>query len=309
MSSAMPRTWLLSGVPRSGTSLCCRLAGALPDTVALSEPIRRKAFGGMETPQGACARIGDFVEEARARILAERWVSSVQVEGRLDDNRSASRHTERACASSAARGARSPSTSRCPHASPCSLLVKHNALFAALLPRLTESFPCLALVRNSLSVLASWQTVDLPVHRGCIPAGEELDGELHRALEEEPEVLARQLIVLDWFFGQFHAHLDPESIIRYEDVVESGGVALFRRLGYAGARPVALKSGNDSALYDGAMIDTLLAALLDAGGHWTGYCSAEHCERVADGIRRGRQGSRRKPGVHGKSVERGAPTP
>ena len=46
------------------------------------------------------------------------------------------------------------------------LLIKHNALFAALLPRLTESFPCLALVRNPLSVLASWQTVDLPVHPG-----------------------------------------------------------------------------------------------------------------------------------------------
>ena len=89
------------------------------------------------------------------------------------------------------------------------LLIKHNALFAALLPRLTETFSCLALVRNPLSVLASWQTVDLPVHRGRIPAGEELDGDLHWALEREPEVLRRQLIVLDWFFGQFHAHLEP----------------------------------------------------------------------------------------------------
>ena len=118
------------------------------------------------------------------------------------------------------------------------LLIKHNALFAALLPRLTESFSCLALVRNPLSVLASWQTVDLPVHRGRIPAGEEIDRELHQALEREPEVLRRQLIVLDWFLGQFHAHLDSQDIVRYEDVVESGGAALFRRLGHADARPV-----------------------------------------------------------------------
>ena len=88
-----PRTWLLSGVPRSGTSLCCRLVGELPDTVALSEPIRRKAFRGMDTPRGACVRIGDFAEEVRARILGERRGPSVQVEGRLDDNRTASRHT------------------------------------------------------------------------------------------------------------------------------------------------------------------------------------------------------------------------
>ena len=81
MNSMVPRTWLLSGVPRSGTSLCCRLAGDLPDTVALSEPIRRKAFGGMDTPHGACARIGDFAEQARGRILAERRGSAVPPAG------------------------------------------------------------------------------------------------------------------------------------------------------------------------------------------------------------------------------------
>ena len=285
MSSMVPRTWLLSGVPRSGTSLCCRLAGDLPDTVALSEPIRRKAFGGMDTPHGACARIGDFAGQARARILAERRASSVQVDGRLDDNRTASRQTDAGLRR--LTGEWGEIAIDKPLSARFTLLIKHNALFAALLPRLTESFSCLALVRNPLSVLASWQTVDLPVHRGRIPAGEELDGDLHRALEQEPEVLRRQLIVLDWFFGQFHAHLDPENVIRYEDVVESGGVALFRRLGHAGVRPEELMSRNDSALYDEAMIDTLLKALLDGGGCWTRYYSREDCERVADGIRHG----------------------
>ena len=227
MKSTMSRTWLLSGVPRSGTSLCCRLAGALPDTVALSEPIRRKAFGRMETPQGACARIGEYAEQARAQILAEGRASSVQVDGRLDDNRSASRRTDAGLRR--LRGEWGEIAIDKPLSSRFTLIIKHNALFAALLPRLTESFSCLALVRNPLSVLASWQTVDLPVHRGRIPAGEELDGDLHRSLEQEPEVLRRQLIVLDWFFGQFYAHLDPRNIIRYEDVVENGGLALFRR--------------------------------------------------------------------------------
>ena len=286
MNRVLPRTWLLSGVPRSGTSLCCRLAGALPDTVALSEPIRRKAFGGMDTPQGACARIGDFAGQARARILAERRASSVQVDGRLDDNRTASRHTD-----AGLRKLRSEWGEIAidkPLSTGFTLLIKHNALFAALLPRLTESFPCLALVRNPLSVLVSWQTVDLPVHRGRIPAGEELDGELHQALEREPEVIGRQLIVLDWFFGQFHAHVGLENILRYEEVVESGGVALFRRLGHAGVQSVELRSRNDSGLYDEDVIDALLARLLDTGGHWTRFYSRGDCERVADGIRRGR---------------------
>ena len=46
------RTWLLAGVPRSGTSLCCRLAGRLPGTVALADAaprVRRRAhpWGGL----------------------------------------------------------------------------------------------------------------------------------------------------------------------------------------------------------------------------------------------------------------------
>ena len=65
-------------------------------------------------------------------------------------------------------------------------------------------------------------------------------------------------------------------------------MALFRRLGHADARPVDLTNRNHSALYDEAMIDTLLAALLDSGGHWTRFYGREACERVADGIRRGR---------------------
>ena len=283
MNSMVPRTWLLSGVPRSGTSLCCRLAGELPDTVALSEPIRRKAFGGMDTPHGACARIGGFAELARAQILAERRAPSVQVGGRLDDNRTASRHTDAGLRR--LTGEWGEIAIDKPLSARFTLLIKHNALFAALLPGLTKSFSCLALVRNPLSVLASWQTVDLPVHRGRIPAGEELDRDLHQTLEREPEVLGRQLIVLDWFFGQFHAHLDPENIIRYEDVVESGGVALFRRLGHAGARPAELTSRNHSARYNSSMIDTLLKPLVDSEGHWTRFYSREDCERVADSIR------------------------
>ena len=47
MSPVMPWTWLLSGVPRSGTSLCCRLAGDLPDTVLQPRGLRT---GGGQDP-------------------------------------------------------------------------------------------------------------------------------------------------------------------------------------------------------------------------------------------------------------------
>ena len=50
------------------------------------------------------------------------------------------------------------------------LVVKHNALFTALLPDLLSAFPVYGIVRNPLAVLASWNAVNLPVKQGRIPA-------------------------------------------------------------------------------------------------------------------------------------------
>ena len=277
-------TWLLSGVPRAGTSLCCRLAGGLPDTVALSEPIRRKAFGGMETPSGARVRIGEFATQARARTLSERRAPSVQVDGRLDDNRRAVRHT--GAGLRRLRGEWGEIAIDKPLSPRFTLLVKHNALFAALLPRLADSFPFLALVRNPLSVLASWQTVALPVNRGRLPAGEELDPDLHRVLEQEPERLRRQVIILDWFFARYRAHLPHSDILRYEDVVESGGLDLFRRLGREDAPPVTLESGNADARYDARALDARLQALRERNGAWAHFYPESECEALAARMRR-----------------------
>lgn len=282
---AAARTWLLSGVPRSGTSLCCRLAGDLPDVVALSEPIRYREYGGMEDPERAAARIRDFAEEARERIRSEGCAPSVQFEGRLDDNRTTSHLTEAGLRR--LRGGWGEMAVAKPLTGGFGLLIKHNALFAALLPRLIESFACLALVRNPLPVLASWQTVAFPVHRGRVPAGEAFDPGLRQRLDAEPDVLRRQLIVLDWFFDRFEASLRPEAIIRYEDLVASGGLALFRRLGHPGAAPVTLESGNASRVYGGVNADGLLASLLEADGAWTRFYPSRDLEAAAERIRRG----------------------
>ena len=283
----MPTTWLLTGIPRSGTSLSCRLAAGLPDTVALSEPLNGKPYWKRaRDPHNACTFIGEFVERARERILAESRAPSMLVHGRLDDGMVA--------AEPGSDGLRAPQSQwgEYPVDKALSirftLVVKHNALFTALLPRLTESLPCLALVRNPVSVLASWQTVNLPVHRGRIPEGEALDGRLRGALNREPDALRRQLMLLEWFFARFRSHLPAGNVMRYEDVVDTGGVALFRRLGHAGAAPVDLKSRNSNPLYDRVPVETLLRVLLDAGGSWMHYYTPGDCEQVAHRIRHGR---------------------
>ena len=271
-------TWLLTGIPRSGSSLACRLAGDLPNFVALSEPMARAEFAGLATPSEALATIERFARRTRERIATRRRASTVQVDGRLADN---------VVGADAVDGLRRRQVAQAevdidkPLSEGFSLLIKHNALFAALLPQLTPGFRCIGLVRNPLSVLASWQTVDMPVNRGRIPAGEQFDPGLHRALNQDPDNLARQLTIINWFFAHYGDGLAAERIVRYEDLVASGGKALFGMLGHAQAKAVTLSSRNDHAVYRDAEIDRLLAALVDRGGAWTRFYSRADCEAVA----------------------------
>ena len=279
------RTWLLSGIPRSGSSLGCMLAGELPDTVALSEPIRQEEFSRVESADEACLRIEEFVRQVRERILVEGRAPSIQRGGKLDDNMVAGEFS--------ADGLRVGQVSRGEievHkalSGGFTLFVKHNALFAALLPRLTGSFECLAMVRNPLAVLASWQTVNLPVQQGRIPAGERFDTELNAALMGEPDSLRRQIAVLNWFFARFLSHLERESVIRYEDLVSSGGAALFRRMGRNDAGRLPLENRNANPLYRGTDPEVLMEALTGSGGEWSEFYDAPECERLAETLRAG----------------------
>ena len=277
------RTWLLTGIPRSGSSLACRLAGELPEVVALSEPIPRSEFEGISDTTEACERIARFADRTRRRIATERRAPSVHVGGRLDDDvvaRETGDGLRRRQAIQGEIGVNKPLTEG------FRLLVKHNALFAALLPEVAATAPCIALVRNPLVVLASWQTVDLPVHRGRIPAGEQFDGDLRRALDATPSSRTRQVIILNWFFAAYADGLPAMRILRYEDLVASGGAVLSSLLGHPGAPRQLLTSRNDHAVYREVDVDELLATLRDTGGAWTRFYSRADCEAAAAAIRR-----------------------
>lgn len=238
----------------------------------------RAEFAGLTTPSEALATIKRFDRLTRGHIATRRRARTVHVDGRLADN---------VVDADAVDGLRRRQAAQAevdidkPLSEGFALLIKHNALFAALLPQLAHSFRCIGLVRNPLAVLASWQTVDLPVNRGRIPAGEQFDPGLRGSLDREPDTLARQLTIINWFFAQYGDGLAVDRILRYEDLIASGGKALFRLLGHANER-VPLTSRNDHAVYRGADIDRLLNSLVDRSGPWTRFYSRTDCEAVAE---------------------------
>ena len=250
--------------------------------MALSEPIDNAVFHDTFDAGVAAERIFAFVAEVRKRILEEGVAPSVLVDGRVDDQMVAA---GREGAPRQPQGQRGLLRIVKPLDSRLLLVVKHNALFAALLEQLTPRLPCLALVRNPLAVLASWETVDLPVHRGRVPAAERFAPALRAALDGEQDVLRRRVLVLNWFFSRYRDALPKERILRYEDVVQSGAGVLQRPLGVTAAAPEAkLANQNANALYRGVAPAPLLSALLSAGGAWREFYTEGECRAVANSL-------------------------
>ena len=259
------RNIVLTGVPRGGTTLACQLLGACSDTVALFEPMNVNKLPTQD-PDRAVTEIAEFFNFARARALQDGVVPSKQVDGRLPDNLFAN---ERDDLGRRPMLARPGFLSLDPRPNPgFTLVVKHNAAFTALLPALTARFETLAIVRHPLAILSSWHSVDLPVSHGRLPAAERLDPSLADALDAEPRLLSRQLIVLDWFYSRFDRLLPEAAVLRYEDIIASQGELLRSSARLKGASGTQMIERNANPAYGSVIVERATASLLEKGGYW-----------------------------------------
>ena len=77
---------ILTGIPRSGTTLTCHLLNKLPQTVALHEPMNVSQFSKLESHKAICQEIKKFFQEARASISSKNEVLSKNILGAVPDN-------------------------------------------------------------------------------------------------------------------------------------------------------------------------------------------------------------------------------
>jgi hypothetical protein len=206
-------TTLLTGLPRSGTTLTCALLNDYDDTLALPEPIQLEQHGNRER---AVQEIGRFVVDTRSNALEFGTAIAKHVDGEMRDNFVDEPTGE--------PGLRRP---RSEHgmlkvAKPLSphfhLIIKHPAEFTVLSDLLIGRYPLVALVRHPLAVLAAWQTVDMPVNRGHMPMAEVFSPELTGLLASISDRLARQVALMGWLLGSY-ARLPAGAVIRYEDML------------------------------------------------------------------------------------------
>lgn len=252
----------LTGVPRGGTTLACRLLAQAEGCVSLFEPI---AIETLPVARDAAVRaIVDHYAQVRRGIAEYGLAPSKQREGRVPDNLFAEPDASGTRALHAARGQVPVSRAL----ADAHLIVKHNAAFTALLPELAAALPVFAIVRDPLAVLASWRSVELPVRDGRVPAGERFDARLAARLGATADVLERQLHILDWCFARFAEHLPDTHVLTYEGLVASHGRRLYDAVGMRAEPDPSLRQRDPARLCAPGELDALARALRRYPGAW-----------------------------------------
>jgi len=259
---------ILAGLARSGSTLTCHLLNKTRDVVALHEPIIPQ-----EVPESsqleAIAYIKKYFEEQRKLILARGVAKSKSNNGSVPDN------SLTGIDPNTGKRIRNLNTDEIiinkDLPSDFLLVIKQPGLFTGMLGLLKESFQCYATVRNPLAVLRSWNTVDMPVATGRAPAAEKCDSKLESLLDSESDVFQRQIILLSWYFKQFHRYLEASNIIYYEDLISSKGKSLICIAKSAGHLNEELFSKNSNSIYDENIKKDLAERLLDSEGYFWKY--------------------------------------
>lgn len=258
---------VLTGIPRSGTTLSCFLLSQIPNSVALNEPMRT---GQYKTFQTALDAVPEFYQSTRASILNRGIAVARAANGKITDNHFSN---EKGIRKKLLRKQEIEINKEL--TTDFKLAVKHNALFSILLEDLFQDFPVFAIIRNPLSILGSWNSLDLPVSRGKINATKWLLPDFDHAISRIDDLYDKQLFILNWFFEQY-LKLPSEQVIKYEDIIQSNGAALAIINEGANHLTSPLDSKNKNKIYDKDILSKLAGKLLNSNNAcWQFYEKSE----------------------------------
>lgn len=209
---------IITGPPRSGTTLVCQLLNLLDNVVALHEPMNLSMFA---QPDNVSKMVDGFFKEMRMEISINKRALSKIKDGSIPTNPfnegTVSRQT---IVQKGYFKVNKPLTEN------FKLCIKHNAHFTFALEYLVNKYPVYVILRNPLSTIASWRSIEAPVSNGKVKVLYHLNPELAERLDLISDILERQVALLEMHYKAYTQWKDHIRFLRYEDIISSGGTAL-----------------------------------------------------------------------------------
>ncbi len=213
------RDVIITGLPRSGTTLATTLAHNPPHSIALHELVNKDRHS--DDVRDVAVRIGAEYDEIRAKLLAGEAIAFREsLDGAPLTNyvtkEAGHRKKNYKCTQRTFRDL-SPKFA---------LSMKNPALYTAILGEIIalNRFTIIALVRNPIDLILSWRTVPFPIAEGRLPGGERYWPALAKVGLSERPVLEKQVLIWELFAHRFVAAGNALSILKYEDLCENPGL-------------------------------------------------------------------------------------
>lgn len=249
-----PRNLIVTGIPRSGTTLAAALIDSLEDAVCLSEPDWQSLWSQEMTDRTEYVeRIVKDFDRVRTALLAGESVS----DRRNADGSPITNYFRRADRD------RSQQFEildvRCKGLSPGFLLgMKHNAHYTCVLPDLVTlpDLAILAIIRHPIPTILSWRSLDLPVSRGRLPAADRFWPEIPALWQTTNDLLEVQVRIYGLFCTRYKELSTRLTIIKYEDLVQDPGL-LERCLDRKCVRQIPIETKKSSSLADRERISVI----------------------------------------------------
>ena len=263
------QSYILTGIPRSGTTLTCKLLSEQEQTVGLNEPI---GFRHLQSKADGIERIHKALRNYRKSLLLNGSAPVRGKAGGITDNhfdKGADGKRKRVVERSIVKFDKNLK-------SEFKLFVKHNAVFTLLLKELSQDYPYFAIIRNPLALLGSWSTVSVPVSRGKMRYMALLAPDAQARVDKIDGLLDKQLFLLDYYFKAYNA-LPREQIFRYEDIIATNGAVLSGIMGAMYSPKTLLESKNEGTGYPRDHMLKCGEALLSNKAHhcWLFYMRSE----------------------------------
>lgn len=267
------RNILVTGIPRSGTTLFCNLLSTTEECIVLPEPIwiRELRKRAKDCPLSFLSQLNNKINQVRINISEGKKIELlidkrnkkvpqnffIRKEGHKTSN-----IKENTFVSMPENFFNKP------------MFIKSNTFFTAILNDLisSEQYEIVAIIRNPVAVIKSWRSLNIPVSKGQLKIAEIYDDKV-KEIGLTKDLLEKQVKNLDWFYYQYFTHKDNITIIRYEDLVSSASEVLSKVMKKKASVSNSLNSMNNSSHYNHSETAKIVDSINQHAEHYKHFYS------------------------------------
>jgi hypothetical protein len=241
---------LITGIPRSGTTLITSLIAENQDAVVFSEPewlklIRQSSKNSLEFT----SQLLNYISKLRIDIKLHK---PIQLKINPTTQKLPTNYYKRDKSGNVVTLKDEEKIILENKFAQHPFYIKSNAQFTACLHDLINSneFKIYCIIRNPISCIMSWRSLNIPVSQGNMKIAEKYSQSFSDFVSGSKDLLHKQVLIIDWFYREFMKHSDSVEIIKYEELLKDTHSIIGRITANSSPNIIKLASGNKSQHYD-----------------------------------------------------------